>query len=155
LQYQKWRFSHKCTRPTGRICRLPAGVGPPAPCPLPATTKHHPLSVEVIGDMVQIAVGSRPLYGLGEDRFITDQVPVGGAGFDDHGGGLRSGSFHMPCRYSDLRGCTCTPAASPAAAAATTPLVRIALPDGWFLLSRRFLRGHGFLLPGRFCLHRW
>ena len=43
--------------------------------------------VEIILDVVEVAVGSGTLDGLGEDGLIADEMAVGGAGFDDDGSG--------------------------------------------------------------------
>ena len=33
--------------------------------------------VEIIRNVIQVAIGSRPLDWLGQDRLVADQVPVG------------------------------------------------------------------------------
>jgi len=83
MQYQKWRFSDKSppARPAGtfavralrlQICRLKA--------------QHSNGSIQIIRNMVQIPIRPRPLDRLRQHRLITDQVPVGGAGFHDRWG---------------------------------------------------------------------
>ena len=70
-------------------------------------------SIEIVLDVVEIAVGSGTLDGLGEDGLIADQVAVGGAGFYDDGS-CRGRRFCAICGHGHVLGGN-GPAASSAA----------------------------------------
>ena len=59
--------------------------------------------IQVVGDGVQIAIGAGSADGFGINRFIRDQVAVGGAGTDDRrrrrrGGALGRGGLGLGLR---------------------------------------------------------
>ena len=94
------------------------------------------LSVEIVLNVVQIAISPRALDGLGQNRLIADQMPVGRTGFDDNGGRWRR-SFCATGADGYFGRCGAS-AASPSAARAPAAL---AASVGLFLLG-----GLGFLL---------
>ena len=83
-------------RPAGQLVR-PAGVD----------------SIEVVLDVVEVAIGSGTLHGLGEDGLIADEMAVSGAGFDDDGSD-RGRRFCASCCHGHLLGGDGTAASSAA-----------------------------------------